>query len=178
MKTIGVFVDSSIVNRILEIGTSEVKDASYEEDRIYLSKIMGYVEKGIVKLIVNPSVKHEINKTSNHTRREELLDIFNQFHFTSYNKTIFPFVFPVRFVTPEEKIVLGELRKTIKGFSKDAKIFLEATANSQVEILLTTDRKHLACLKLRDYITDKGLDTEIKIFTPKEFYGYLSKRMF
>ncbi len=178
MKTIGVFLDNSIVNRILEIDTSEVKDALYEEDRLYLSEIMGYVEKGIVNLIVNPSVKQEIENTRNPRRKEKLLALFSQFHFTPYNKWIFPIVFPVHFVTKEEKVVLGELRKKIKGFSKDAKIFLDAAANSQVEILLTTDRKHLACIELRDYIADKKLDAEIKIFTPKEFYEYLQKEGF
>lgn len=60
MKTINAFVDTSSVNRILEVDTEEVKDALYEEDRLYLSKILEYVEKGIVQLIVNPSIKREI----------------------------------------------------------------------------------------------------------------------
>ncbi len=55
MRIINVFVDTSIVNRILEIDTSAVRDALYEEDRLYLSKIKeSYVDKGIVQLIVNP----------------------------------------------------------------------------------------------------------------------------
>jgi len=60
VKTINAFVDTSSVNRILEVDTEEVKDALYEEDRLYLSKILEYVEKGIVQLIVNPSIKREI----------------------------------------------------------------------------------------------------------------------
>lgn len=44
--------------------------------------------------------------------------------------------------------------------------------------LLTADRKHLASIKLRDYISDKGLYAEIKIFTPKEFYNYLKNEGF
>ena len=176
MKAINVFVDTSIVNRILEIDKSTVRDTIYEEDMLYLSKIMEYVKKEIVGLIVNPSVKHEIENVTDPKRKGELLDLFDQFHFTSYNKWIFPIVFPVHFVTKEEKVVLEELRKKIKGFRKDAKIFLDAVANSHVEILLTTDREHLACLKLRDYLADKGLDTEIKIFTPKELYEDLQKR--
>lgn len=42
----------------------------------------------------------------------------------------------------EEKRELKELRKKIKGFKKDEKIFLDAVSNSQVKVLLTTDREH------------------------------------
>ena len=42
MKTLNAFVDTSTVNRILEIDIGEVKDALYEEDRLYLSKIRGF----------------------------------------------------------------------------------------------------------------------------------------
>ncbi len=175
MRVFNVFVDTSIVNRILEIDKSTVRDTIYEEDRLYISKIIEYVKKGIVRLIVNPSVKHEIENATDPKRKRELLALFDQFHFTPYDKWIFPIVFPVHFVTKEEKVVLGELRKKIKGFRKDAKIFLDAAANSQVEILLTTDRQHLACIELRDYIADKKLDAEIKIFTPKELYEHLKR---
>ena len=176
MGIINVFVDTSIVNRILEIDKIEVRDALYEEDRLYLSKIIEYVEKGIVRLIVNPSVKREIENTADPEKKGELLTLFDQFHFTPYNKSIFPIAFPVHFVTKEEKVVLGVLRKKIKVVRKDEKIFLDAAANSQVEILLTTDREHLACIKLRDYIADKGFNAEIKIFTPIELHEELQKR--
>jgi predicted nucleic acid-binding protein len=179
MKTINTFLDTSTVNRILETDTEKVKDPLYEQDRIYLSKIKeDYIEKDIIQFIVNPSVKQEIENTSNPKRKGELLALFNEFHFTPYNKTIFPFTFPAYFITEEEKRILGELSKEIKGFEKDEKIFLDAAANSEVEVLLTTDREHLACIKLRDYLLDKGLDTEVKIFTPKEFYGYLKNKCF
>ena len=104
------------------------------------------------------------------------MDLFNQFQFTSYNKTVFPFTFPAHFVTEEEKKLLMELHERVRGFSNDDKIFLDAAANSQIEILLTTDRKHLACIKLRDYLVSKGLDLKIKIFTPKELYEELQNR--
>jgi len=176
MRVINVFADTSIVNRILEIDTSEVRGTLYEEDRLYLSKIReGYLNKGIVQLIVNPSVKKQIENTPDFLKKKRLLALFDQFHFTSYNKTIFPFTFPAHFLTPEEKKALGELREKIKGFQTDAKIFLDAVANSQVEILLTTDREHLACQKLRDYLAVQEHDIDIKIFTPKEFYVYLQK---
>ena len=176
MKTINAFVDTSTVNRILEIDAREVKDALYEEDRLYLSKIMGYVEKGIVQFIVNPSVKQEIEKTSNPHRKKQLLVLFDQFHFTPYNKTIFPFTFPAHFITEEEGEELEELCKKIVGFKKDEKIFLDAVANSQVEVLLTTDREHLVREEIRDYLRSKGLDKQIKVFTPKSFLEYLNLR--
>ncbi len=178
MKTTNAFVDTSTVNRMLEIDTSEVKDASYEEDRLYLSKIMGYVEKGIVQLIVNPSVKQEIERTSDPHKKKRLLTLFAQCRFTPYNKTIFPFTFPARFVTEEEERELEELSKKIKGFKKDEKIFLDAVTNSQVEILLTTDRTHLARKEIRDYIKNKVLDRKVKVFTPKEFFEDLQKEDF
>ena len=174
MGVVNVFADTSIVNRIFEIDVSETKDSLYEKDRLYLSKIKsGYIDKGVVKVFVNPSIKAQLYKTPDPFRKKQLLDLFNQLQFTSYNKTIFPFTFPAHFVTPEEKEVLGELRKKIRGFRGDDKIFLDAVASSQVEILLTTDRKHLACEKLRDYLIDKGFDAEIKILTPKELYEEL-----
>lgn len=77
MKTINAFVDTSAVNRILEIDTGEVEDALHEKDREYLSKIMGYVEKGIVQLIVNPSIKREIEKTSDPNKKKKLLTLFD-----------------------------------------------------------------------------------------------------
>ena len=73
MRVINVFVDTSIVNRILEIDKSTVRDTIYEEDRLYISEIIGYVKKGIVRLIVNPSVKHEIENATDPKRKRELL---------------------------------------------------------------------------------------------------------
>ena len=176
MKTIKVFIDTNIVNKILDINKKKSKDLTYEEDRLYLSKIeKEFADKNIVQLIVNPSVKQEIENTSCPKRKRELLALFNQFSFTDDNKAIFPASFPFKFVTEEEKLILRELRNQIKDFDKDAKIFLDAVSNSEVEVLLTTDREHLVCIKLRDYLADKRLDTEIKIFTPKEFYEYLQK---
>ncbi|MBI4267895.1 MAG: hypothetical protein HY662_03820 [Chloroflexi bacterium] len=178
MKTINVFLDTSIVNRILDINCDKPDQREYEEDREYLPKIIeNYVRKDVVQFFVNPSVKQEIEETSNLQRKMELLALSSQFHFTPFNKTVFPFVFPATFVIEEEKRMLEELRTNIKGFGKDAKIFIDAVANSQVEVLLTTDREHLACIKLHDYLTVKGLGVEIKIFTPKEFFEHLQSNI-
>lgn len=178
MKTIKVFVDTSIVNRILDIGIEKSKDILYEEDRHYLSKIMQeYVDKGIVQLFANPSIKLEIENTSDHQRKQELLTEFKNYHFTDFNKTVFPFSFPATFVTEEEKLILEELRTKIKNFNKDAKIFLDAVSNSQIDALVTADREHLACIEVRGYVVKK-LDARVEIFTPKEFYEYIRKNGF
>jgi len=176
MRTIKAFVDTSTVNRILEKDTKEVKGALYEEDRLYLSKIMEYVEKGSVQLVVNPSVKREIERTLDTHKKNQLLALLGQFHFLPYNKTIFPFTFPAYFITPDEKRDLAELCRKIKGFQRDARIFIEAVSSSQVEVLLTTDRAHLARKEILEYLKSKGLDKQVKVFTPKGFLEYLNLR--
>jgi predicted nucleic acid-binding protein len=177
MDIVKVFVDTSIVNRILELDFNYKKNTIYEEDKIYILKIKKeFVDTNRVQLIVNPSVKREIKNTADIQRRGKLLALFKQFQFTEYNKTIFPFTFPATFLTDNEKPMLRELEKKIKGFKKDAKIFLDAVSNEKIEILLTTDRKHLACVKLNEYIYTEGLDKKIRIFTPKEFYEYLRSK--
>jgi len=174
MRTVNVFVDTSTVNRILRIEEEQPNNQKWEEDREYLSKIIeNYVRKGIVQLFVNPSVKQEIEATPDSQKREQLLALFNQYHYTPYNKWIFPIVFPVHFVTKEEKKELEELCKEIKGFEQDEKIFLDAVSNSEVEVLLTTDREHLARKEICDYLKGKGLDKKMLVCTPKKFYEHL-----
>ena|GEM_PF-3066057 len=174
MEPINAFVDTNIVNRILDIDTIKVDDPNnpkYEEDRLYLSRIIkDYVEKGIVRLIVNPSVKQEIENTKNPQRRGQLLAKLRQFHFTSYNKTIFPFTFPAKFVNEDEIRIIAMLCEKIRDFKKDEKIFIDAVSNSDIDILLTTDREHLA---------DKELNVRgISVVTPKEFVDrYVQIRM-
>ena len=174
MRTIGVFVDTSTVNRVLDMD-KEIHDSRGEEDRLYLSKIVKqYVKNDVVRLIVNPTVKQEIKKTTNLQRRDDLLMMFNQFHFTSYNKTIFPFVFPATFLVSEEKKTLKQLFEGLpKGFKKDEKILADAVFNQQIELLLTADRKHLANDRFRNRLESVGLDKKIKVFTPKELFEYL-----
>lgn len=169
MKTVNVLIDTSIVNRILGITKAESSNFKEEEDRRYLSRIIkDYVKKGLVCLIVNPSVKREIEQTPDSKKKAELLALFNQLNFTPYNNTAFTFTFPAHFVTEEEKRMLGEICARIRGFGKDKKIFLDALANPEIHVLLTTDRKHLA---------DKGLDIYGKpIFTPRQLFEYLHNK--
>ncbi len=174
--TIGVFVDTSTVNRVLGTDTDRKPRGSMdEEDTLYLSKIVEqYARNDIVRLIVNPTVKQEIKKTPDLQRRDELLMRFNQFHFTSYNKTIFPFVFPATFLVSEEKETLKQLYEALpKEFKKDEKIFADAVFNQETELLLTADRKHLANDRFRNRLESIGLDKKIKVLTPKELFEYL-----
>ena len=170
METINVFVDTSTVNRILDMEVEKAHDQLYEKDRTYLKKIINnYVEKGLVRLIVNPSVEQEIENTSDPERREQLLALFGQFEDTPHNKTIYEFKYPGCYVTEEDTERLAELRIRIPGFEKDQKVFLDAASNAEVEILLVTDRKHLA---------GKGLDSpDILVFTPKQFFEYLETQV-
>ena len=169
MTTINVFIDTSTVNRILRITEAEDSNLKYEEDRLYLSKIIeDYVNKGLICLIVNPSVKDEIEQTKDAKEKAKLLALFNQLKFTPYNKTVFPFTFPAHFVSAEDEKMLKDIRAKIPGFEKDEKIFLDALSNSEIHVLLTTDRKHLA---------DKGLDTYgIPIFTPRQLFEYVRNK--
>jgi hypothetical protein len=176
MRTIGVFVDTSTVNRVLDMDMDKkLRDSVDEEDRLYLSKVVEqYVKNDIVRFIVNPTVKQEIKKTPDLQRRDSLLMKFNQFHFTSYNKTIFPFVLPATFVASEEKETLKQLFEGLpKEFKRDEKIFADAVFSQQIELVLTVDRKHLANDRFRNRLENVGLDKRIKIFTPKELFEYL-----
>jgi len=176
MRTIGVFVDTSTVNTVLNMD-KKVPASSYndKEDRLYLSKIVKqFVKSDIVRLIVNPTVEQEIKRTPDLQRRDDLLMKFNQFHFTSYNKTIFPFVLPATLFASEDKETLKQLFEDLpKEFKKDKKILADAVFNQQIELLLTVDREHLANDRLRNSLESVGLDKKIKVFTPKELLEYL-----
>lgn len=163
MRTICVFVDTSTVNRILRIKEKRDNNTKYEEDREYLTRIIEqYVESGVIRFIVNPTVRAEIEDTKDARTRARLLQEFEKCHFTPYNITIFPISFPVTFLSEEEVKTLKEVFQDIPSFKKDERIFAEAAFNSKIEVLLTTDRKHLANEELRSRIQRKGLDKKIK----------------
>lgn len=176
MSTIGIFVDTSTINRALDMDVrKKLRNSTDEDDRLYLSKIVEqYVKHDIVRLIVNPTVKQEIEKTSDPQRRDDLLTRFSQFHFMSYNKTIFPLHFPATFLASEEKEMLKQIYEALpEEFKKDEKIFADAVFNQQIEFLLTVDRKHLANDRFRNCLKRIGLDKKVKVFTPKELFEYL-----
>lgn len=179
MKTINAFVDTSTVNRILDIEVQKPNDRKWEENRACLSKIINnYCKRGDVQLFVNPSVEREIKNTKRDPqRRNRLLALFNRLQFTGNHKTVFPIILsdehPVTFLSEEEKKTLKELYEDIASFQKDEKILADAVFNPQIEVLLTVDEEHLANDKFRNLLKSKGLDKKIKVFTPKEFLDYL-----
>jgi len=144
----------------------KLDDSLYEEDRVFLRKVLDiYSEGDRIEFYVNPSVKLEIDATKNQKRRRALQEIFEKFKFIPFNKTIFPFVFPANLLKEEEVKILERLCEENPGLEKDKKIIADATFG-YMDILLTTDRRHLA---------NKGIHIQhLKIFTPKELCEYLN----
>jgi hypothetical protein len=167
--TINIFLDTNIINRILDIDKEVPDNITYEEDRDFLRKILDISSKNKqIKLYVNPSVKIEIEKTKDAHRREKLLKIFEKHNFIPFNKTIFPFRFPATFVSNKEIKILEALCNKKKGREKDKKIIADSAFCEVIDVLLTTDREHLANggIKIR----------HLKIFSPKELFDYLSNK--
>lgn len=174
MRTIRVFVDTCIVNRLLDIDKPEPDDPNYEEDRSYLTKIVeNGIDRGAIQPFVNPTVRTEIEGTPDPSRRQQLLEQFRRLHFTPFTTTVFPIHFTATFLTPEEKRVLEDILPSLGR--KDLKILADAMSSDKIEVLLTTDRDHLANEKLRGRLRDKGVDKKMAILIPKELYEYLQR---
>jgi len=177
LETMDVLIDTCTVNRLLDIDEPADGDRNYEEDRSCLSRITKeYVECGSVRLLVNPTVKSEIDKTPDAARRRELQEQFAQHLFTPFSAAVFPITFPVTFLTDEQKKALEDLfaRLPVK-YRKDRKIFADAMCNKEIAVLLTTDREHLANDTFRGLLRDKGLDSRVMVLTPRELLEHLQK---
>jgi predicted DNA-binding protein (UPF0278 family) len=175
MKNINIFADTSIINRMC----IEEKNDQYEEDRTFLSKILNLSIKNThIKIFVNPSVKQEIKSTPDQERREKLLNIFNRFHFTEFNKSIFGktkkgkekgITFPVNFLTLEEKRFCQELKQEMPSLTDDMKIIADALFNKEIDILLSVE--HHIHEDLVKFLLKKGI--KAKVFNPKKCFDYL-----
>jgi hypothetical protein len=136
-----VFLDTSIVNRILYLEDTR-SDEKWKQDRKYLIKLLnGPVAGGTMTFVVNPTVMSQIRDTPELERRKKLTSIAEQFKFTEFNMTISPFSFPARFLSKEQK---DEIQKTCSQYPslvRDQKILADAAFNERIDILLTTDRK-------------------------------------
>ena len=141
VKTVNVLIDTCTVNRLLDIDERTDGDRNYEEDRSYLSRITKeYVESGAVQLLVNPTVKAEIDKTRDAVRKRELLVQFAQHHSTPFSAALFPITFPVNLLTDEENKALVDLSADLRReYQKDRKIFADAMCSRAIVVLLTTD---------------------------------------
>ena len=119
-----VFVDTCIVNRVLDFDESR-PDHKWEEDRKYLMKLQrSPVTSGIIKLFVNPSVMSQVKATRNPERRKALVAIAEQFKFTEFNVTIFRFSFPARFISQVQKAKIQQLCVEHPRLMRDKKYWL------------------------------------------------------
>ncbi len=91
MKNLNIFLDSCIINYILDLDDEPRSGSTHdEEDKRYLGKILNsYQKEGKIKFFVNPFIKTEINKTNDSSRRDKLLQVFNQYDFIEFNATFF-----------------------------------------------------------------------------------------
>ena len=137
-----VFVDTSIVNNLLDLEENNVSNLS-AQDAKYLKLILkGYVNPNKVTLFVNPSVKQQINNTEDERRKGKLLEKFNECHFTEFNLTIFPFHFPAKFMSDNEAAFIDQLCAKHPALLKDKKIIGDVAFNDNdnIDVLLTTDK--------------------------------------
>jgi len=159
---VNVFVDTCIVNRVLDLEESR-PDHEWHEDRKYLLELQsGPVASGIIKLFINPSVMSQVTATKDPERREALINITMQFKFTEFNMTIFPFRFPARFLSPAQKAKIQQLCVEHPNLRPDEKILADSAFNKDMDVLLTTDR---------DLAELQQLGT-VKIMLPKELWEY------
>ena len=161
-----VFVDTSIVNNLLDLEESNASSLG-EQDAKYLRLILkDYVNANKVTLFVNPSVKQQIDNTKDEKRMAELHAKFHELHFTEFNLTIFPFRFPARFISKEQSTFMQQLCAKHPALLKDRKIIADAAFNDRIDILLTTDKE------MAHQVRQVG---KVKFLLPKEFWGYLNK---
>jgi hypothetical protein len=162
-----VFVDTSIVNNLLDLEEHRAYDSNRQENVKYLKQILkGPVAVGSVTLYVNPSVKQQIDNTEDEKRKAKLLAKCHEFRFTEFNLTIFPFHFPAKFVSLEQTVFIQQLCTEHPGLLKDEKIIADAGFDDNIDVLLTTDKK------LAHQVGHVG---KVKFLLPKELWEDLTK---
>ncbi|MDP2931216.1 MAG: hypothetical protein Q8O05_01805 [Chloroflexota bacterium] len=158
-----VFVDTSIVNNLLELNEHRKSNQNWEADARYLKLI---IESKEVTLYVNPSVKQQIENTHDEILKVNLLEKFKGLHYTEFNLTIFPFHFPAKFLSEEQKAFIQQLCTRHPALLRDQKIIADAAFNDNIDVLLTTDKK------LAHQVRRVG---KVKFLLPKELYEDLTK---
>ncbi len=91
-----------------------------------------------------------------------------------FNASIFPWTFPVNLLSEEQAAILDKICDDYPSLGRDTKIIADAAFCKNINILLTTDRNHLAD---KDFSLRILKILDLKIFTPKELFEYLSKRL-
>lgn len=99
----------------------------------------GPVASRAMIFFVNPTVMSQIQATNNPVRRKALVGIADEFRFTEYKMSIFPFSFPARFLSTEQKNNIRQLCVEHPSLEKDQKILADAAFNENIDVLLTTD---------------------------------------
>ena len=161
-----VFVDTCIVNRLLDLNQSRPDD-KWEEDRKYLMKLQGGpVASGMITLFINPSVMLQVKATKEPERRKALTAKAEGLKFTEFNMTVFPFHFPVHFLSDAQKAELELLCAEHPGLRRDEKILADSAFNKDIDVLLTTDR-------LLAQLRQLG---KVRIMLPKELWEYCQLR--
>lgn len=98
-----VFIETSIVNNVLDLEERRPNETTGQENVKYLKLLLsGPVATGDMTFYVNPSVRWQINNTKDEQRKEGLLAKLKEFQFTEFNLTIFPFHFPAKFISKEQ----------------------------------------------------------------------------
>lgn len=157
-----VFIETSIVNNLLDLEARRPNDATGQENTKYLELLLsGPVATKEMTFYVNPSVKWQINNTKDEQRKEALLAKFKEFQFTELNLTIFPFHFPAKFISEEQSALIEQLCKEHPALSRDRKIIADAAFNENIDILLTADKK------LAHQVCQLG---KVKFMLPKELW--------
>lgn len=157
-----VFIETSIVNNVLDLEESRPSDTTGQENSEYLKLLLsGPVATGEMIFYVNPSVRWQINNTKDEQHKEGLLAKLSEFEFTELNLTIFPFHFPAKFISKEQSALIDELCKDHPALFRDKKIIADAAFNEYINVLLTTDKN------LAHQVCQLG---KVKFMLPKELW--------
>jgi len=117
-------------------------DEHWEQDRAYLNNLLnGPVSGGTMTFLINPTVMSQIRDTPDFERRRRLSSIAERFRFTELNMTIFPFSFPARLLSKEQKDEIQGICSQYPSLIRDQKILADAAFGEGIDVLLTTDRE-------------------------------------
>jgi hypothetical protein len=161
-RLMNVFIDTSIVNYMLELNKPRPNDTTWQDNIKYIEQLInGPVANGDIIFYVNPSVNSQINNTKNKKRKMVLLSKFKEFKFKEFNVTIFPFRFPATFISKKQSTMLNDLCTKHPALSNDRKIIADSAFNKNIDVLLTTDTNLAHQVKHLD---------GVKFMLPKELW--------
>ena len=89
--------------------------------------------------------------------------IAEEFKFTEFNMTIFPFSFPAHFLSTTQKAQIQKLCMQHPALARDKKILADAAFSERIDVLLPTDR---------DLISQGAQLGRVSIMLPKQLWDY------